>query len=82
MCIAKLGGDIGYFLQDYEGKFLTDGTVNDTFTHLWLYKRVLVSDREKRHQICTRMINRLLTEFPECEDVLSRICEIRAYLPH
>jgi hypothetical protein len=82
MCIEKKGVDICYFLQDYEGKFLMDGTVNDTFTHLWLYKRVLVSNLEKRHQTCLRMINRILTEFPEFEAVLSRIPEIRAYLPH
>ena len=82
MCIEKKGVDICYFLQDYEGKFLMDGTVNDTFTHLWLYKRVLVSNLEKRYQTCLRMINRILTEFPEFEAVLSRIPEIRAYLPH
>jgi hypothetical protein len=81
MCIQKQGGDIGYFLQSYQGALLMDGTNNDTFTHLWLYKRLLVNNHERRQHLCRRMITRIRTEFPAFAGGLSQIPEIRAYLP-
>ena len=80
MCMHKKGVDIQYFLRDFEGKLLADGTVNDTFTHLWLYKRLLVSDTKRRLQLCMRMIKRIVREFPAFESTLFRLPEITTLL--
>jgi hypothetical protein len=80
MCAAKLGTRIEYFLENCDGKRLADGTVNDTFTHLWVYKRRLMHDIEKRHDLCRRLTLRILRDFPEWRDVLARIQSVAPYM--
>lgn len=79
MCAARLGASIGHFLQDYHGTRLANGTANTTFTHLWLYKRTLMSDAGTRAGLCRRMIDRLVAEYPDVADVLPRIPELGPY---
>src|SRR5262249_17148768 len=80
MCARKLGLDPTFFLQNYQGEKLADGTENDVFTHLWVYKTKLMKNRAERQSICVRMVQRILQDFPEVGDVLSTIASIRPYL--
>jgi hypothetical protein len=80
MCVRKSGVRTRYFLRDGAGETLADGSHNDTFTHLWLYKRRLVSDHEARRELCLRMVKRISREFPHFEDTLFRLPEVDALL--
>jgi hypothetical protein len=80
MCVAKLGIRTEYFLENYDGKRLADGTMNDVFTHLWVYKRRLMHDIEKRSDLCRRLSLRLLRDFPEWRGVLARIRPLAPYV--
>lgn len=80
MCVRKSGVRAGYFLRDYAGEILADGTHNDTFTHLWLYKRRLVADHEARRELCVRMIQRIAREFPDFRGTLFQLPEVDAVL--
>jgi hypothetical protein len=76
MCVRKCGVRAHYFLRDHVSETLADGTRNDTFTHLWLYKRRLVRDHAARRQLCVRMIQRIAREFPEFTHTLYRLPEV------
>ena len=78
MCIDERGIPVGYFLRDFTGRLLADGAANDTFTHLWLHKRLLVADASQRQRLCMRMLRRILSEFPDFEDRVLRLPEIAA----
>jgi hypothetical protein len=78
MCVRKSGVMTRYFLRDYASELLADGTPNDTFTHLWLYKRHLVADHEARQTLCVRMIKRIAREFPDFQGMLFRLPEVDA----
>ena len=80
MCASKLGVHTEFFLRDYEGKRLSNGAVNDTFTHLWVYKRRLMRDVEERHRLCTRMAKRILRDFPSLGDTLAAIPCLNPYM--
>jgi hypothetical protein len=80
MCARKLGLDPTFFLQNYQGKKLADGTENNVFTHLWVYKTKLMKNKAERQSICVRMVRRILQDFPEVGDVLSTISSVRPYL--
>jgi len=80
MCARKLGLDPTFFLQNYQGKRLADGTENTIFTHLWLYKTQLMHNRDERQSLCRRMAQRIVRDFPAFGDVLSTIVPVRPYL--
>jgi hypothetical protein len=79
MCAHRLGANIGFFLDSYHGTRLANGEVNKTFTHLWLYKRTLMSDADKRRVLCQRMIARVIAEYPNFADILHRVPELYPY---
>ena len=59
MCAAEKGKQINALLS-------VDGLDNqDTFTHIWGYKRILQSDTDERKQFCKRCLNRIEKDFPE-----------------
>lgn len=78
MCMHKSGVTARYFLRDHASELLADGAPNDTFTHLWLYKRHLVADQEARRTLCVRMIKRIARNFPEFQRTLLRLPEVDA----
>lgn len=80
MCVHRSGLEAKYFLRDYASETLADGKPNDTFTHLWIYKRHLVQDPEARHALCMRMIERILRDFPEFRGSLLSQPEVEAVL--
>jgi hypothetical protein len=80
MCARKLGLDPTFFLQNYQGKTLADGTENNVFTHLWVYKTQLMQNSAERQSLCGRMAQRIVRDFPEFVDILSTIVPIRPYL--
>lgn len=80
MCASKLGVRAEFFLWDYEGDRLADGNVNDTFTHLWVYKQRLMRDVQERQRICLRMARRILRDFPDLHATLAAIPAIAPYV--
>lgn len=80
MCASKLRVRTGFFLWDYEGRQLADGNVNDTFTHLWVYKQRLMKDAQERQRICLRMTRRILRDFPALSATLATIPSIVRYV--
>jgi hypothetical protein len=80
MCMRQRGVRARYFLRDYRGEVLADGTRNDTFTHLWMYKRRLVANPEERRRLCARMIRRIARDLPDVLDTVLHLPEIDAEL--
>ena len=80
MCVRKSGVTTCYFLRDYASEVLADGSPNDTFTHLWLYKRQLMQVRGARRTLCLRMIQRVVREFPDFQATLFRLPEVEGLL--
>lgn len=80
MCAAKLGVPTEFFLWDMAGDRLADGNANDTFTHLWVYKRRLMKDDQARHRICSRMTSRILRDYPTMNYTLAAIPSIAPYV--
>jgi hypothetical protein len=80
MCASKLRARTAYFLWDHEGRQLADGNVNDTFTHLWVYKQRLMRDAQERQHICLRMTRRILRDFPALSATLVTIPSVARYV--
>ncbi len=80
MCAKQKGIKIRYFLDEFFGKNIVDGTKNNLFTHIWLYKSVLKTNKFKRQDFCLRCINRILKDFPEYEEKLQNIPTIKTYM--
>ncbi len=59
MCAAEKGKQINALLN------VDDLNNQDTFTHIWGYKRTLQSDADERKQFCKRCLNRIEKDFPE-----------------
>lgn len=79
MCAAKMDVRTEFFLWDQEGDRLADGTANDAFTHLWVYKQTLMKDLQARQRICLRMARRVLRDFPAMSAVLTAIPSVAPY---
>jgi len=80
MCASKLDVPTEFFLWDHEGKQLADGNVNDTFTHLWVYKQTLMKEAQERRRICLRMTRRILQDFPAMSVTLAAIPSVAPYV--
>lgn len=50
------------------------------FTHLWGYKRILVSSKQEREKFCRRCVKRLVREFLEYEEILHKNTKLSGYL--
>jgi hypothetical protein len=80
MCAAKLRVPTEFFLWDLEGAQLADGSANDAFTHLWVYKRRLMRDVQERRRMCRRMTRRILRDFPAMGATLAAIPATAPYV--
>ena len=74
MCAAAWGKSIGYLLELDE-----DAEEQETVTHIWGFKQLLDDMPEARHGFCMRLVNRIMTEFPERREDLARCTELRKY---
>ena len=79
MCAAKLGVPTEFFLLDHESERLADGSPNDAFTHLWVYKQTLMKDERERRRTCLRMARRILRDFPGMRATLAAIPSLAPY---
>lgn len=49
------------------------------FTHLWGYKNELRRNYNKRENFCVNCINRIIKDFPEYEDIIANMNELKQY---
>lgn len=49
------------------------------FTHTWGYKDVMKNDFSKRNDFCIRCIKRIITDFPEYENIIANIEKLYNY---
>lgn len=49
------------------------------FTHIWGYKKELKEDFNKRSNFCKRSIKRIINDFPEYEELIANISELKYY---
>lgn len=73
MCAAAKGQSLGYLME------LHRANDQDFATHTWGFKQILRTVPEARHEFCMRCVKRILTDFPEREELLWGSEELRKY---
>ncbi len=68
MCAQKKGKTVSSFFPSS-----TEIKHQEIFTHLWGYKNILKFNYKERQAFNNRMYNRIITEFSEEEDTLSKL---------
>lgn len=74
MCVKAKGLELDYLL-DY--KKLDN---QEFITHLWGYKRTLVSAHEEREAFCIKCVKRIVEEFPKWRKIILNNNKLRKYL--
>ena len=49
------------------------------FTHIWGYKKEMKHNFNKRKDFCMRCIKRIIKDYPEYEDVIANIDNLKDY---
>ena len=49
------------------------------FTHTWGYKKEMKDNFKKRKDFCMRCMNRIIRDYPEYEDIICNIDNLKEY---
>jgi len=74
MCAAAKGMPIKTLLD------IANPDTQNSFTHIWGFKRELQTDTKKRHEFCLACMKRIKSDFPEEIAVLEKIESLKPYV--